>query len=208
MLTRTAQTILALTALFSIAACSVVGSEAAPEPDYTVVRAEEAFEIRDYGTLVVVKTPMADGTRAAFGRLFDYISGENGGAREIAMTAPVLNADAADGAEIAMTAPVLQGGGDGREMIFILPADLTLATAPLPSDPMVSLGEIEPRRVAVVRYSGSMDDNADAEEARLREWMAENGLAPIGPAEVAGYNPPWTLPAYRRNEVLIPIADE
>jgi hypothetical protein len=195
-----------LAGLLTLAACSVIGNAAAPEPDHTVILAQEPFEIRDYGELVVVKTPMADGSRAAFGRLFDYISGQNEGARKIAMTAPVLNTDAAEGVEIAMTAPVLQSRAGDREMIFVLPDGFTPQTAPVPSDPAVSLATIAPRRVAVVRYSGSMTKRAPSEEARLRAWLEQKALQPTGPAQVAGYNPPWTLPPYRRNEILIPIA--
>lgn len=208
MWSRVTNAIVAIAGLLATSACSIVGSAAAPEPEYTVVRAEEPFEVRDYGDLVVVKTTMVDGSRAAFGRLFDYISGQNQGARKIAMTAPVLNAAPAEGLDIAMTAPVLQNRDGNREMVFILSDDFTPQTAPLPSDPKVTLNTISSRRVAVVRYAGSMDERAPAEEARLREWIEGKGLQPIGPAEVAGYNPPWTLPAYRRNEVLIPIALE
>ena len=207
MLSRAAQALFAIAGLLATSACSVVGSAAAPEPDYTVVSAQDPFEVRDYGALVVVKTSMADGSRAAFGRLFDYISGENQGARKIAMTAPVLNT-AAEGTEIAMTAPVLQSGEGDREMVFVLTDEFTPETAPLPSDPKVTLGAIAPRRVAVVRYAGSMKKRAPAEEAKLRAWIDAKGLRAAGPAEVAGYNPPWTLPAHRRNEVLIPIAFE
>ena len=207
MSSRAAQALFAIAGLLAASACTVVGSAAAPEPDYAVVSAQDPFEIRDYGALVVVKTTMADGSRAAFGRLFDYISGENQGARDIAMTAPVLNA-AAEGTEIAMTAPVLQSGEGDRDMVFVLTEEFTPETAPLPTDPMVTLGAVPPRRVAVVRYSGSMDERAPAEEAKLRAWIATKGLRAAGPAEVAGYNPPWTLPAYRRNEVLIPVSPE
>lgn len=192
--------------LMTATACSVVGGKAAPEPDFTVVQSSAPFEVRDYGALVVVKTPMSDGSNDAFGRLFDYISGENGGARDIAMTAPILMAEAGEGANIAMTAPVLQSDGDGREMIFVLPSDFTLDTAPLPTNPAVSLGTVPARRMAVARYAGSLNDDAPEWEEKLRAWMATNGLHATGPAEVAGYNPPWTLPAYRRNEVLIPVA--
>lgn len=208
MLLHATRTILAFAGLLAITACSVVGSEAAPEPKYTGVVTQPPFEVRDYGELVVVKTTMADGSSAAFGRLFNYISGQNEGARKIDMTAPVLNINPAEGTTIAMTAPVLQNNEGNREMIFVLTDEFTPDTAPLPSDPKVLLTTIAARRVAVVRYSGSMDDNAPAEEARLREWLQTKGLQPVGPAEVAGYNPPWTLPAYRRNEVLIPIAGE
>ena len=94
---RAAKPVAAFASLLTLAACSVFGSEAAPEPGYTVVIAEEPFEVRDYGELVVVKTPMSDGSSAAFRHLFNYISGENKGARKIPMTAPVLSTDAAKG---------------------------------------------------------------------------------------------------------------
>ena len=196
MLSRATRAIGALAGLLGVAACSVFGGAAAPEPDYSVVLAEPPFELRDYGELVVARTSMKDGSGAAFGRLFDYISGANTGARDIAMTAPVLDTESAEGAKIAMTAPVLQGRDGAREMVFVLPEDMTPQTAPVPTDPRVSLATIPPRRVAVVRYSGFLSRKASREEARLRDWLARKGLRPTGPAEIAGYNPPWTLPPF------------
>lgn len=208
MLSRATRAIGAFAGLLGVAACSVFGGAAAPEPEYSVVLAEPPFELRDYCELVVAKTPMTDGSGAAFGRLFDYISGENSGARDIAMTAPVLDTESAEGARIAMTAPVLQDRYGTREMVFVLPDDMTLQTAPVPTNPRVSLATIPPRRVAVVRYSGFLSRRAPTEEARLRDWLASKGLTPTGPAEIAGYNPPWTLPPFRRNEVLIPVESD
>ncbi|MEM0988032.1 MAG: heme-binding protein [Pseudomonadota bacterium] len=203
---RTFGAALAVLTTLALGACSVVGGEAAKEPPYTVVRADAPFEIRDYGELVIVKTAMQEGSRGAFGKLFDYISGANSGKREIAMTAPVLRTDQDQGAKIAMTAPVLQTRDGQGDMIFVLPEEFDAETAPLPTDPTVKLETIAPRRVAVVRFSGSMDDAAVAEQrAALLAWMDSQGLTPAGPAQSAGYNPPWTVPALRRNEVLVPI---
>ncbi|MCE8001044.1 MAG: heme-binding protein [Rhodobiaceae bacterium] len=199
------KSVVMLIGLSSLAACSLFGGEAAPEPDYRVVLEEGAFEVRDYDALVVVKTTMADGSRSAFGRLFDYISGQNEAERKIAMTAPVLNATADAGTEIAMTTPVFQSVEGVGEMIFVLTKGFTLETAPLPTDPKVSLATLPPRRLAVIRYSGALNAGAANQEARLRAWLETEGLQPDGPAEVAGYNPPWTLPPFRRNEVLIPV---
>lgn len=203
--TRAVRPVLSITLMLMAGACSVFGGAAAPEPEYTTVQAEEAFEIRDYGELVIVKTSMGVGDNDAFGRLFDYISGDNQGAREIAMTAPVLATPKST--EIAMTAPVLQLDGDATpEMAFILTADFTPETAPVPSDPAVTLGTVPARRVAVLTYNGLWRDGSATAETQLRAWMADKGLDPIGPASVAGYNPPWTIPTFRRNEVQIPIA--
>ena len=207
---RLPRTILALLALTLTSACSVFGGPAAPEPAYSIVRADAPYEIRDYPALVVVATPMEDGSSDAFRRLFGYISGENAGKTEIAMTAPVLQS-AEEGTAIAMTAPVLQSfGSDGtREMVFVLTEEFTLETAPKPTNPQLRLAQIPARRVATIRFSGFFRDAAIADNTDLLEaWIMQQGLTPVGPPESAGYNPPWTLPPFKRNEVLIPIAGQ
>ncbi|MGF1500435.1 MAG: heme-binding protein [Paracoccaceae bacterium] len=194
------------------AGCSVFGGAAAPEPSYTVVRAEPPFEIRDYPALTVVQTTVERGYDGAinqgFGRLFDYISGANSGSREIAMTAPVLTEPETAGETIAMTAPVLtEESGAAWTTSFVLPEGMDLETAPQPTDPAVRLARIPPRRLAVVRFSGFFSEGNIAENRqRLAGWLAEQGAQVAGDWQAAGYNPPWTLPWGRRNEVLVPIA--
>ena len=34
-------------------------------------------------------------------------------------------------------------------------------------------------------------------------WLDSKGITPIGKPELARYNPPWTLPFLRRNEVMV-----
>lgn len=200
-------TLPALAGVLLVGACGVFGGPSAPEPAYDVVRAAEPFEIRAYPALTIASTPMGSGENSAFQRLFDYISGENRGNREVAMTAPVIE-QPSEGAEIEMTAPVLQKAGpDGQtRMIFVLPAGMTAETAPVPTDASVRIDTLPARQIAAIRFTGLMRE-ADVDEARddLRAWMEAEGLRADGPAEVAGYNPPWTLPWFRRNEILIPI---
>lgn len=197
------------------AGCSVFGGTAAPEPDYTVVLADPPFEIRDYPTLTVAET-VAEGPRdravgTGFRRLFDYISGANAGSQDIAMTAPVLTEP--EGREIAMTAPVLTepagegGAAGGHKVAFVLPAGFDAATAPRPTDPAVTIATVPARRVAVVRFSGILDAALVAEQrAALEAWLATRPETPAGAWQAAGYNPPWTLPWLRRNEVMVEIA--
>jgi hypothetical protein len=206
---RSLPTLAALAGVLAVSACGVFGGPSAPEPPYEVVRADEPFEVRAYPALAVASTPMESGTGGAFGRLFDYISGENRGAQEIEMTAPVIQ-QPAEGTKISMTAPVLQRPGpDGQpRMVFILPAGMNAETAPFPTDASVRLDRLPPRRVAVIRFSGLVRDaKIDEARERLSAWIDSEGLVAAGPAELAGYNPPWTLPWFRRNEILIPVAD-
>lgn len=200
-----ARAIGAATALFG----SVVGVHAETEQArYTVVRQQDAFELRVYEPAVVAEVS-ADGSRdeavsVGFRSLAAYIFGANLPGTSIAMTAPVTQEA---GQRIAMTAPVTQQGGQGAWTIrFIMPAGSRLATLPRPKDGRIRLAEVPGRRVAAVRFSGFATDASLADhERQLGEWIAKSRLVPNGPAVFAYYDPPWTLPFLRRNEVLIPV---
>ena len=186
-----------------IGGCSMFGGKAAPEPEFEIVAVDTPFEVRDYPELTLARTDMRDGSNPAFRRLFDYISGANAGEQRIDMTAPVLRID--DGRKIAMTAPVLRAEG-GASMAFVLTPEFSASSAPMPADPAVEISALPARRVAVVTFNGLAGDEAIAEETkRLLSWTADRGLEAVGPAEVAQYNPPWTIPALRRNEIVLPI---
>ena len=199
------------------AACSVFGGRAAEEPPHETLVRHPPYEIRRYGPVVVARTtvdaPYDEALSTGFSRPFDYISGANlpaggGGGAEIEMTAPVITERAA---EIAMTAPVLTEGAEGSGPVtvaFVLPEDFTLATAPRPTDPEVGLAEIPARRVGVIEFSGFLSEENIAEaRARLDAWLAARGDAHEGDWQAAGYNPPWTLPWLRRNEVIVTLSE-
>jgi len=202
---------LALVAVLLAAGCSVFGGRAAPEPEYRVVVSEPPFEIREYPRLTVART-VAEGdwdraVRRGFGRLFDYIGGENAPAAEVSMTAPVLTEPS--GRSIPMTAPVAaQPAGDGWRVTFVLPPKYSAETAPRPNDPSVEIATLPARRMAVVTFSGRLDSESIADaRSRLAAWLAGRSEEPGGGWQAAGYNPPWTLPWLRRNEVMVPVTD-
>jgi hypothetical protein len=193
--------------------CSVVGISNVEEAAYTVVIKDDNFELRDYEPMIVVETTIddnfEDAGNKAFRRLFAYITGDNVANSEIAMTAPVIAdpAGTSPGTDIAMTAPVLQEYGKGGwRYAFVLPAELTLETAPKPLDVNVKLAEVPGKKVAVIQYSGfwseqSMQDKTSA----LNDWISANNLTATSEPRWAGYNPPWTIPFLRRNEVMIDV---
>jgi hypothetical protein len=180
------------------------------------VRADGAFEVRDYAPQLLaetrVKADFEDAGNAAFRRLFDYIGGANTPARTLAMTAPVTQradrgADA--GTDIAMTAPVNQvADGDSWRVAFVVPSQYDRRTVPQPEDPRVAIVEVPARRMGVWRFSGRWTQAAfDAAEADLRRAIARSGLVAVGPAVIARYNSPFSLPFLRRNEVLIEVRE-
>ena len=207
------RSLLALALILLQSGCSLVGIRSTAEPGYSVLQKDERFEVREYETLVVAETLVDAGFdeagNIAFRRLFGYISGDNEAASEIAMTAPVMALDENNdsGEKISMTAPVTgQETALGWRFAFVLPAGYTLANAPMPSNPEVRLEQVPARKVAVVRYSGSWNEASYDENLKLlQQWMLQNQLKANSAPRVAGYDPPWTLPFLRRNEVMIDI---
>ena len=193
--------------------CSVVGINSVEEAAYTTVIKDDPFELRDYEAMVIVETTIDDdfenAGNKAFKRLFAYITGNNVTNSDISMTAPVIAdpAGTSSGTDIAMTAPVLQQYSQGGwRYAFVLPADLTLETAPKPIDDKVRLAQVPGKKVAVIQYSGfwseqSMQDKTFA----LNDWISANNLTATSEPRWAGYNPPWTIPFLRRNEVMIDV---
>lgn len=191
---------------------SVIGVRKEESPDYQVIAADGAFEIRSYPSLVLASTwttgSYEEGSNAAFRRIAGYIFGANEQREEIAMTAPVFQEKRPEGEKIAMTAPVFQErAGEAWKMSFVMPAGRTLENLPRPVDSQVVLEIAPPRLVATVRYAGLLSGKRIERKTReLREWLGGTEYAEIGAPVSAGYDPPWTLPAMRRNEVHIEVA--
>ena len=189
--------------------CSVFGVMSVEEAGYEVVKNNDHIQIRQYKPLVVAQTEVdgnyKEASNQAFNRLFKYISGNNKKQQKISMTAPVIMDPKTE--EIAMTAPVFQEKSDKRWLMqFVLPAQYTLATAPIPGDSSVNLKEIPSKKVAVLRYSGFLSEQSIAEKTKeLNAWLDTEGFKIISPARSAGFDPPWALPFLRRNEVHIDV---
>jgi len=183
-----------------------VGTE---EPHYLASKLTDEVEIRRYGPRIAAETTVSgDEDRArniGFRRLAGYIFGANHRDETIAMTAPV-GQQAAD--EIAMTAPVAQSRtADDKWVIrFFMPSKWSMETLPEPDDDKVRLVPVPGETVAVLRFSG---DRGPASVARrvdeLRKSLLDNDIKATGDPVAWFYDPPWTLPFRRRNEVVIPV---
>jgi SOUL heme-binding protein len=87
-----------------------------------------------------------------------------------------------------------------------MPAGRTLAELPQPENPMVTLREVAGHKVAVVSFSGFAGTATLREktEGLLRD-LRKDGLNPRSGPVTALYNPPWTPPFMRRNEIMVEI---
>lgn len=191
---------------------SIVGiRHGTEEPSYTVVRKVDGVEIRRYGPRIAAQTAVATDEEAArnegFRRLARYIFGSNSAKDKIAMTAPV---SAQQSEKIAMTAPVAtqRGSADDWVIRFFMPAEYTMDTLPAPKDDRVHLVEVPGETVAVLRYNGSYGPDAVAAKTKqLLETLHRNNIEPTGDPLSWFYDPPWTVPFRRRNEVVVTVAD-
>ena len=206
--------VMALVSSLLLSACSVVGVRTTEEPPYQTVAKLGRVEIRQYGPRLAAETVVDGGEVAArstgFQRLAGYIFGANRGTQGIAMTAPVAQSSAQPpkSETIAMTAPVDQAKvSDGRWRIrFFMPPKYTRETLPQPTNPKVEIVTVPEATVAVLRYSGIASASAvrDA-DARLLKALATTEWHPVGTPVSWFYDPPWTLPPFRRNEAVVPV---
>jgi len=203
-----------LVAAALIVGCSLFGFHGGLEqPSYEVVgHVGERIEVRRYGPRLVAETTVeaadeATARNEAFRILAAYIFGDNRPQRSVAMTSPVAVAETSE--SIAMTAPVTtaRAGTNRWSMRFFLPAELTRESAPEPIDPHVRIAEIPGETLAILGFSGRGRPEAVAErEVELRSRLADSQWKASGHPVALFYDPPWTIPLLRRNEVALPVA--
>jgi hypothetical protein len=194
--------------------CSVLGMRSGTEQaSYTVVaHLDDNTEVRRYPPQLVAETSVtapdeSSARNKAFRVLFDYISGANRAQKKVAMTAPV---ETAAPETIAMTAPVetTAQAGVPYAMRFFLPAEYTVETVPEPTNPEVRIVEVPERTLAVLRFSGSRGaDNVARHASELDRVIAGSSWRAVGEPTTLFYDPPWTIPFLRRNEVAVPVTD-
>jgi hypothetical protein len=179
-------------------------------PSYTVVEKGSDYEIRRYDAYLVAETRQRSGDGSGgFNELFRYISGNNMRESRIPMTAPVLKAAAGEGEKIPMAAPVIkQAQGESATIAFVMPPGAAMEDLPQPRSPAVALKEVPARTVAAVTFSGVADAAIIKEKTELLlAALRRDGKTVAAAPFVALYNPPWTPPFMRRNEVLVEVAE-
>lgn len=208
---------------------------ATEEPKFELLAKHDAIELRRYQAFIVAETTVEGDMDEASGKGFraiaDYIFGNNTSAgatgekssEKIAMTAPVaIEPLPAASQKIAMTAPVMvtpaqaTTGSDAPQPMqgakrwrvhFVMPSAYTLASLPQPNNPAVQLRQVASKTWAVISYAGfNTEAGTQKRTDELLAWLAAQKIKPLGTPQLARYNPPWTLPMLRRNEVMVEVA--
>lgn len=165
------------------------------EPPYSVAETCDLYEVRDYDGYSVATTTMPKGEDMAtagtsFNTLAAYLFGENQDSKAMAMTTPVTTTSL------------------GEMRFFLAEPKIPL---PLETD-KVEIMEIPPARLAVRKFTGFATDGEIARQKdTLLQALEMDGVeldvahGAIVPHVVFQYNPPYTIPIVRRNEIAVPV---
>jgi len=187
---------------------------AVEEPKYSVLEKTPPFELRSYAPMILAEVQeegdLDEASSRGFRMIAAYIFGQNQVSEKIAMTSPVaVEEQAPKSAKIAMTTPVNIEANAGKWIVsFVMPSEYTLESLPKPLNSKVQLRQIPAVKRAVISFSGFYNANTVAEKTvELEQWMKTKNLQAAGAPKFARYNPPWTLPFMRRNEIMIDVRD-
>ena len=185
---------------------------ATEEPEFTLISQENAIEVREYKPKIIasveVEGDFDDASSKGFKLLADYIFGNNllnGEAQKISMTAPVEMTPLAE--DIVMTSAIMKSEVNHKWQVnFVMPKEYSLDTLPRPNNEQVKIIEIPKEKYAVIVFSGLVRDSSYSEKAQLlNDFILTKNFTQLEAIKIARYNPPWTLPFFRRNELMVKI---
>ena len=191
---------------------------ATEEPQFSIIEKSEPFELRSYAPQLIaevkVEGDLDTASSQGFRLIAAFIFGQNQVSEKISMTAPVA-IETAQSTKIAMTVPVgIEASKDPAKGVsqwvfsFVMPSEYTMATLPKPLNPLVSIRELPAQRRAAITFSGFYNEAKVLEKTNaLEAWIKSKQWQSIGNPQFARYNPPWSIPFMRRNEILITVRD-
>ena len=177
-------------------------------PSYKVIQSKGKIEIREFDPMVIAEVQVVgrrkDAISSGFKLLADYIFGNNISQENINTTATIQQPASE---KIAMTAPVQQQLANNSWLVsFVMPSEYNLEDLPKPKNVEVKLKNVPVKRFVTIQFSGtSSDENLAKHKKLLVEFIKNNSISVTGTSKYAFYNPPWTLPLMRRNEVMFEV---
>jgi len=182
-------------------------------PKYELVTKAKGYEVRRYAPHIIAEVQVSgaygESLNRGFRKVADYIFGNNSAKDSISMTAPVLHEKGAASEKISMTAPVLHEKDEAKgqyKLAFVMPSKYTLETLPKPNNSEINLIQVPEKKYAVRSYGGyATEGKLGRETKKLMEALKRDGLSATGTPISAQFNPPWTPPFMRHNEVMVEV---
>ena len=92
------------------------------------------------------------------------------------------------------------------QISFVMPSEYNIETLPNPANKNINLKAVSDRKYIVINFSGgNSDQNIKLHEKKVKRYISENEIQILSAPIYAFYNPPWTLPFLRHNEIMMEI---
>jgi effector-binding domain-containing protein len=199
-------------ASFIITNIFFIPAMATEEPDFKLISEEGDFQIREYEPKIIAQVEVEgnfdEASSKGFKLLADYIFGNNlldGESKKISMTTPVEMTPLAE--NLIMTSSIMDDQVNNKWSInFVMPQEYSLDTLPKPNNSQIDIIEVPSEKYAVIIFSGLVRESSYTDKAKLlSNYFKQNNFEKRGAIKIARYNPPWTLPFFRRNELMVKI---
>ena len=169
-------------------------------PEYELISKDDGFEIRRYSEMIIATTSVqADyksSTSSGFRRIASYIFGSNDKEMKIAMTAPVIS-------------DCPSKGLNTFNISFVMPKEYSIDDLPKANTSLVSIEQESLGDVAVLTFGGwATESRSISYQQKLSALLKKSGIESQGGFMVAQFNSPWTLPMFRKNELMVRIINK
>ena len=157
---------------------------------YKIVQVHDSVEIRAYNEMIYASYTPEDSVERSnsFGKVANYIFGNN-----------------STNEKIAMTSPVVIKPNNNYEMAFIMPDQYTISSLPKPSSAEVSIYSVPSSIKAAIQYSGFSNPEKEAQyKQKLIAVLAQNNIAHQKDFHIYVYDAPYKL-LNRRNEIVVSV---
>lgn len=166
-------------------------------PEYQLISNEGGFEVRRYSDMIMATTNVQgcykDSTSTGFRRIAGYIFGGNDKEMKIAMTAPVITDCPTEDLS-------------SYTVSFVMPKEHSFEDLPKTNTKLVSIERKNLGDVAVLSFGGRVNEARSIEyQKNFSELLKKNKIISQGGFMVAQFNSPWTLPIFRKNELMVRI---
>ena len=180
---------------FLISLFSFIKGEDLYEPPFKLIEISNNIQIREYQNILIAITkkqsPYNSATSSGFRTLANYIFGANKEQVKMPMTAPVFT-----------TIP----GNENISISFVMPNKYSKNDLPKPVSNDIEFKNLELGMTAVIQFGmWATPERIQKMKSKLEKYLDTNNLEPSSDYLVAQYNSPWTLPPFRRNEILVSI---
>ena len=169
-------------------------SDTYKEPQFTLINKVDNIEVRQYDKYVIARTSISKKNSSLDNNMFrvlaGYIFGGNNKGQSIPMTTPVITKES----------------DSSYDMIFFMLDSDSPDDLPKPNSSKITLETYTMGKTISIRFGmWTTEERILKYKSILDQYIYDNGILVKSNIMVAQYNSPWTMPPFRRNELIYQI---